>query len=783
MKKITPKVSRDDMENARLDRTRQTNPADVEPGMDDWGWDDDDMGFGSDGDSGGWGSSMGSTDDFGGPFDKDSGSTLGGPFGSNGVGGGPFGGGPFGGSSFGSPFGQSLQEQKKDDVEDKFWEATKKVMMGFVTFTGELVKSFKDFDVVTRMRTGKTIIFASIGVAVVGLILTLFGLWRTFGSDFIIAAVASGGIGVILFMFAYDEYQKNKDSIIEPSFNSDPEPDFGDSFSDFGSGFGEDSGFEGEDDDDGFYMGDDEDDDGLSYDFDSDEDEDFGGFGEVEQTDPEEISSNMENTLSFVDIDKGMVTRQYLYETITRCMSNMNKSFDGVKVIHEGSEEFDAWDAVVQNSANLFKPKGSDVEIPYLISAKERLFYVLLEIKRVSWLKNIDSFVKEIVSICSYDDETQKVDETIYGVGSTVGDKIYVKIMKGETAMVTVKDTYKNVEKDILNSDNFMPIVLGLDADGGVVWRDFKNVNSLLVTGMPRSGKSWLVLSILGQMMSFLKPSDLHFYILDPKDQISDFSTLDVPHIRKFVSTDEEILKELRNVVRVEGPRRKKIIGDAGCKNIWDFKKKNPDIEMPLLYVVIDEVITLAERMEKEVKEEFQGLILELVSQLPALGIRIFMIPHVVKDQVLKKSITDLIPCRISVRGDADHIEKSVGVKNFKHRLIHQGDMAVRFDNDEPVFVHSAILTPSNDGNAEFFEFLRKFWLKVEPESFKGSLYERRQMLTSRGSSSRSNIEITSSETPQISVKTKSSSKLDEESVNDLLRGVHGNDIDLWDEE
>lgn len=788
MKDIVSKVSREDMENARIDRNRATNPADVEPGMDDFDWgDDSDFGGGSS--SGGWGSNLGNDGGFSGPFGNTGG--FGGGFGSSGFGGGfgsGFGGGGFG-SGFGGGFGQ--QETPNQNPEEKFWEVAKKVGKGFFTFSSEFVNSFKFFNVPIGVKTGKSIIVSSILVSVLGLILVLFGFGRELGMQMLISGLVSLGLGVVCFMWFYDEFVKNGYS------NSQPEPEFQgfennsnfDDFGDFNSGFDGLNSIEPNEDEEYFDMFDDDEEEFEA--FGVEDDVDFSAF-EEEETSLEEVEKNMNETLNNLNVDKGMVTRQYLYENITNCLMNVNPNFDKVRVISEDSDEFDAWDAIIQNSANVFKPKGNEVEMPYLISAREKLFYVQLEIKRVNWLKNIDAFVNEIVSICRFDPNTGKTDMNIYGVGTTVGDKIFVKIMKGESTMVTVKDAYKAVESEIKNSKNYMPVVLGLDAEGNVVWRDFKDINAILITGMPRSGKTWFVLSVLAQMSFFLKPSELHFYILDPKDQISDFKSIEIPHIRKFVSTDEDILKELRNIVKVEGPRRKKIIGDAGFVNIWDFKRKNPDVEMPLLYVVIDEVITLAERMDKEVKEEFQALLLELVSQLPALGIRIFMIPHVVKDQILKKSITDLIPCRISVRGDAEHIEKSVGVKNFKHRLIHQGDMAVRFNNDEPIFVRSAVLTNSNEANQDLFDFLLKFWGKIEPESLNGSLHQKRQMELKNNSFSNKSDNYITFEVPKsenvVSVKGDKN-KLSLEEVNELVKGIRGNndnddndDIDLWED-
>ena len=296
--------------------------------------------------------------------------------------------------------------------------------------------------------------------------------------------------------------------------------------------------------------------------------------------------------------------------------------------------------------------------------------------------------------------------------------------MTGKSVMLSLKDTFSRVKDDILDTSNYLPVIIGIDQEGKVIWRDMKKINSMLIAGMPRSGKSWFVKSILAQMMFWMKPSELQFLLLDPKGDISDFLAIKTPHIRKFVHTDETILRELRWAVNVEGPRRKKLLSDNGEIDFWDFKRKHPEVEFPLLYVFIDEVVTLAERMDKETKTEFQELLAIFVSQLPALGMRLFMVPHVVKNQIISKTTTDLIPCRISVCGDAAHIESTTGTKEreFPQKLANMGDMAVRFNNDATFFVHSAVLAPTNDGAQELFDFLARFWAKIEPESVEKSV-------------------------------------------------------------
>lgn len=752
MKSILSKVKKEDRDNARLDREVSFNPPESDPGMEGFPWDEGDSDVGSFSGPAGGASGL-----FGGRQE----SAIGGRMGSlrDGL--------STVSNPFNTPFGQSGPVAPPEEgIEDKVWNGLKVFFLGMFGFLGEFVKSLKDFDATRRVAVGKSIVVTSLVFTVLSTVLLFFG--KTIAPHMLIGSLLSLGTGVIAFMFSYDDF---KNAV--PATGGVPEQPVIPS-SGFGGGYRDD-------DVDGFV---------------DDDDEPFvphtpakSGFSYPtlsERKELEPVVKNMDAVLDGVQYNRGMVTRQYLVDNITKFLSTVTPTFDAVRVINSGGDEFDAWDAVIRNSAEILRT-GNNEDMPYLISAKDKLFYIMLEIKRVKWLKNIDNFVAEIVNICKFDEETGKTDNDIYGIGNTVGDKIFVKVMKGETAMVTIKDTFSRVKASIMDTNNYLPIILGVDPEGNVIWRDFQHINSILVTGMPRSGKSWFIQSVLTQMTFYLKPSELHFYVLDPKNEISDFKALTMPHVRKFVSSDEAILKELRNIVKVEGPRRKKIIGDAGFVNIWDFKKKNPDIELPLLYVVIDEVVTLAERMENDIKKEFQGLLMELVSQLPALGVRIFMIPHVVKDVILKKSMTDIIPCRISVRGDVNHIESAVGVKNFPHRLVHQGDMAVRLNNDEALFVHSAVLTPTNEGNKELFVFLTKFWGKVEPESVEGSYYTLAQTKEKYNDMFVGGVKVDKADSAKPSKQVNVSAghsgvrKLSKTDMDGLLKGAHDKtEVDIW---
>ncbi|HBF1820577.1 TPA: hypothetical protein KNT04_002556 [Clostridioides difficile] len=603
----------------------------------------------------------------------------------------------FNSSDFGQGFGEFQQSPQQTSNEEKIFDATVMFLKGLFGFLKEFVTSFSNFNTTSRLETGRTIVIISIIVCIVGVIAIMFG--KTKGINLIISSFLSSSIGIPLFYSAYIDLKVNNN---DEGTNNDLDEE----------------SFQSED-----FL--DEDEEFIEEELTEDEYYDYfqDDFFEDETTIDNEVENNRELVVDNINTGfNGMFTRSYLYENISNCLTSINPSFNKVKTFNEEDINFQAWDAIIQNSAQILGGKNKDVEPMYLISLQEKLFYIYLSVKRPNWLKNVDSLVKEIINIYAFNRETGILNENIYGDGVSVGDTINIKIMKDVSTMISLRDTYTLVEKEILNTGNYIPVVLGIDTEGCVVFKDLKNVESLLIAGPPRSGKTWVALSIICQISAYLSPSEAQFYIFDPKGKLSDYKALEIPHVKKFITKTEDMLGILRDVVNVEGAYRQDLIGDAGEVNIWDYKKKNPGVKLPLLYIVIDEVITVAESMPKEVKAEFQSLLIKLVTRLPAAGIRIIMLPHVIKHEILSKTLTDNIPCRISVMGNAEHIEKSTGDKKFNHKLKNKGDLAVKFFNDNAQFVHASVLTKSNNDNAKFFDFLSKFWLKLEPDSYEDSV-------------------------------------------------------------
>lgn len=627
----------------------------------------------------------------------------------------------------GIPTANGFQQQPQmqgQSTEDKFWSAVGAGAKGSMSFGKELISSMKTFTPRWYSEWGRTVLITGIVVAGAGFIFKLAGL--SVGLKISIGGLFSSAGGVLIWLFKTEDAKnytsKYKDeNNSNQSFNnpSDIMP-VSDGFGDNGIGFqdntpapdfpSDDFGSEdfdsyGDEDDDIYGIGGDDDDD---Y---------YGGMVEDE---PQEGMNAEEALNSLPDIPKGMYERKYLWDMFTKVLPTMKPGFSEMHEIDDTEDAFLYWGDKLREAAAVAGCKED--YLPELLRLQENLFTVIVTCDRPQGFKP-EAVANELANIYAYSDGEK--NENVFAKVDTVGAECRITIFNGASAMISLKDMMLQEESFILDNKNYIPVILGVDQLGRVIKADFKKIESVIITGMPRSGKSWFCQAVLTQMCAFVPPSELNLYICDPKEGISDFKAFSLPHVKKFVSGDDNIVATLRNLVKVEAPRRKKIIGDAEFVNIWDYKERYPDIKMPIIYVIIDEVVTLASRMDKETNNEFRMLLRELISQLPALGIRAFLIPHILNNDIIEKKTSALVPCKISVCGNAEHIEAATGSKpkDFPYKLVNKGDMAVKLAGfNNTLYVHGPALTDSNPKNNELFDYLRRVWSKLEPEEVAGSV-------------------------------------------------------------
>ncbi|MEM4385414.1 MAG: FtsK/SpoIIIE domain-containing protein, partial [Candidatus Anstonellales archaeon] len=217
------------------------------------------------------------------------------------------------------------------------------------------------------------------------------------------------------------------------------------------------------------------------------------------------------------------------------------------------------------------------------------------------------------------------------------------------------------------------------------------------------------VLSILMSLMMFNTPEEVQFILVDPKES-NLFKTLSLmPHVAGL-HNDSNILDVMRDLIENEAPRRKKLLADNRCDDIWALWEKG--IKIPVLYLVIDEVITVKNNLGN-LDKEFDSLMQTIITQFPSLGIRLIFVPHRAMGVVNKTNRT-MISFTAAVRSNTDDIKDTLGIQKWTRALVNKGDVAVKSSNmNNAMYVRGAALSISDNHNTELIENIAKAFYKM----------------------------------------------------------------------
>lgn len=439
----------------------------------------------------------------------------------------------------------------------------------------------------------------------------------------------------------------------------------------------------------------------------------------VEDVDYDSLESDLEN----LDMKKGTQTRQFIYETLTKGLPSISPKFADMRNIREGSAEWAIWAELIRDAAQQVGTR-EDL-LPDLKDASENPFMFKLTISRTPRMKT-QAIADEVANIYKYDDNGNLEYPNAYATSAESGSRAFISIYKGtKIDMISLADMYASstdAQKFVRDPKNEMPVVIGTTGDGKVEYVDLLKAPAIVVSGEPRSGKSWIVKLILNQMCAYMSPNDLHLYIGDPKNQISEYANYNLPHVRRKEYTVDSVIDMLRYLVNTEAQRRKNIMRQYGYVNVLEFRRDHPEVAFPFLYVVLDEMMSLANAMGKEDAREYRELIERFVSEFPALGMRAIFIPHRVKNDVIPKSVSELISVRITAKSASDaSAAENLGLNSaseFPYKLSNAGDVAVRIadiNDGVPTYLRAAVLAPDTKGMERLESYIGRYWDKLDP--------------------------------------------------------------------
>lgn len=448
------------------------------------------------------------------------------------------------------------------------------------------------------------------------------------------------------------------------------------------------------------------------------EDEDTSESEEQEEVYQEDI--NIEAELEQVpQIQAHTQTRQFLFEQFTKVLPLINPNFSDLKLISENSDNFIIFDKMIHDASIQCGAKEDNT--PVLIELRENLSIIQIKATRPAGIKEQD-IANEIANMYSRNDFGKVVHEGVSAIVNSVGAYFIINLFTGNNPLVSLGDIYKKTKDFVLDTSNKMPLIWGIDEFGDPIYCDADNIFSYIISGIPRSGKSWKGQSMVLQLCMFNSPREVTFEAFDVKGLTSDFHAMAeyLPHFKKFESDRARIIARLRYLTTVEANRRSKILKEHDVIAIKDLKEKYPEVELPYLYIIIDEMLGLKEGFTKDEEKEFQGLLNMLVSQLPNLGFRVILVPHRIVNDIISKTTYTLVGCRACIKAPFNEIKNGIDVtqKEFPYSLPNLGDMALKVTNinsNKPVFCHGEAITKTNDGNKDVFKYVGAVWNMLEP--------------------------------------------------------------------
>lgn len=176
--------------------------------------------------------------------------------------------------------------------------------------------------------------------------------------------------------------------------------------------------------------------------------------------------------------------------------------------------------------------------------------------------------------------------------------------------------------------------------------------NSVVVIGVPGSGKSVFLHVLIANAMLHYSPKELQMYLLDFSGVEFDvYARHKLPHARVIAPEAEREfgLSVLREVFE-EGTRRMNLCRENGVTNIVELKQKNPDIVVPRLLVIIDEFQKIFEIENDKISHEANAKIHAIIQEYRKFGINLILATQ----KLPAKSIVpyDLIANRVVFKSD-----------------------------------------------------------------------------------------------------------------------------------
>ncbi len=217
-----------------------------------------------------------------------------------------------------------------------------------------------------------------------------------------------------------------------------------------------------------------------------------------------------------------------------------------------------------------------------------------------------------------------------------------------------------------------IPLAIGKDVSGNLMFGDLTKMPHLLVAGQTASGKSVGMNGFLLSMLYKFSPSELKMILVDPKRvELSVYNG--IPHLLTPVITNpEKALNALKWAV-AEMLRRYDLATKVNARNLIEYNAKVSKTEkLPYIVIVIDE---LADLMMSGQKKEVEGNIARIAQMARAVGMHLIVATQRPSVDVITGLIKANIPSRIAFTVASQIDSRTVIDKMGAEDLLGRWDM------------------------------------------------------------------------------------------------------------
>lgn len=200
-----------------------------------------------------------------------------------------------------------------------------------------------------------------------------------------------------------------------------------------------------------------------------------------------------------------------------------------------------------------------------------------------------------------------------------------------EDVIVSISD-YLPQETDWWRSDSAKQIEIPFGLGGDMQMKSLKitqesGQNTAVVIGIPGSGKSVFLHSLICSAAVRYSPDELRMYLIDFSGvEFNSYALGKLPHARVIApEAEREFGLSILNELVEEGSRRMAICRDHNVSNIVDLKRVAPKIKVPRLLVVIDEFQKLFEVDNDPISKEANSKIHIIIQEFRKFGINLIL--------------------------------------------------------------------------------------------------------------------------------------------------------------